>query len=202
GWSRDLTLLAAGLPGLAAIAFYGRDMLYLYRARKRRVIELNARMATFAFTSLGLVVLLVIALLALGKLQEQVAAIVFLVAFGWLSGLGLGKLYKIVAFLTWLECYGPILGKMPTPRVQDLVIERRAQKWFYLYFVAVWLGTAALLWGRPLVFQATTFAMLIATLGIAVQLVRIRRLADVRADDRFPTDMRRPALLHAAVEGS
>lgn len=202
GWSRDVMLLAAGLPGLAALAFYGRDMLHLYRARKRRIIELNARMATFAFASLGLAVMLIIALLALGKLQEQVAAIIFLVAFGWLSGLGLGKLYKIVAFLTWLECYGPVLGKKPTPRVQDLVIEKRAQKWFYLYFVAVWLGTAALLFGRPLAFQTTTLAMLVATLGIVVQLVRIRRLADVKADDRFPADTRRPALLHAAVQGS
>ena len=201
-WSRDLTLLAAGIPGLAALGFYGRDMLHLYRARKRRVIELNARMATFAFASLGLAVALILVLLALGRLQDQVAAIVFLVAFGWLSGLGLGKLYKIVAFLTWLECYGPILGKQPTPRVQDLVIEKRAQKWFYLYFVAVWLGTAALLWGLPLVFQATGFAMLVATLGIVVQLVRIRKLADVKEEARFPGNAHRPALLHAAVQGS
>lgn len=202
GWSRDLTLLAAGMPGLAALGFYGRDMLQLYRARKRRVIELNARMATFAFTSLGLAVLLIIVLLGLGRLQNEAPAVVFLVAFGWLSGLGLGKLYKIVAFLTWLECYGPILGKQPTPRVQDLVIEKRAQKWFYLYFVAVWLGTSALLWGRPLVFQVTSLAMLVATLGIGVQLVRTRRLADVKEEARFPGNAHRPALLHAAVQGS
>jgi len=202
GWSRDATLLAAGLPGLVALGFYGRDMLHLYRARKRRVIELNARMATYAFISLGLATLLIILLLALGRLQEQAAVVVFLVAFGWLTGLGLGKLYKIVAFLTWLECYGPVLGKQPTPRVQDLVNEKHAQKWFHLYFAAVWLGAAALFWGAPLIFQAMALAMLVATSGIVVQLIRIRRLADVKADIRFPGNARRPALLHVAAQQS
>ena len=51
-----------------------------------------------------------------------------LIAFGWLSGLVLAKLYKIVAFLTWLGTYGPAMGRVPTPRVQDLVAERRAAK--------------------------------------------------------------------------
>jgi hypothetical protein len=202
GWDRNIFLLVAGVPALGAMAFYGRDMLSLYRQRRRRVIELNARMAVLAFASLGLAVVLAVALLLLGALQRQVGALVFLIAFGWLSGLGLAKLYKIVPFMTWLECYGPILGKKPTPRVQDLVVEKRAQKWFYLYFAAVWLGTVALLWEQILAFQATATVMLIAILGIAVQLVRARTLADVKAESRLPGEARRPSLLHSFAKKS
>jgi hypothetical protein len=197
GWNRDTFLLVAGVPALGALAFYGRDILSLYRQRRRRIIELNARMAMVAFASLGLAVLLTLALLLLGALQRQVGALVFLIAFGWLSGLGLAKLYKIVPFMTWLECYGPILGKKPTPRVQDLVVEKRAQKWFYLYFAAVWLGAIALLCEQIPAFQAATAVMLIAILGIAVQLVRARTLADVKSESRFPGEAHRPALLLA-----
>ena len=56
-------------------------------------------------------------LTALGRFAEYVGAVVFLSAFGWLSGFMLAQMYKIVAFLTWLEVYGPVLGKAPTPRV-------------------------------------------------------------------------------------
>ena len=63
------------------------------------------------------------------------------------------KLYKIVAFLTWLECYGPVLGRRPTPRVQDLANEPRALSWFWLYFASVGVASAASFLGAPLVFR-------------------------------------------------
>ncbi|MHA6643941.1 hypothetical protein [Mesorhizobium sp. A623] len=197
GWNRNAFLLVAGVPALGALALYGRDMLSLYRQRRRRVIELNARMAVLAFASLGLAVLLAIVLLVLNSLQQQVGALVFLIAFGWLSGLGLAKLYKIIPFMTWLECYGPILGKKPTPRVQDLVVEKRARKWFYLYFLAVWSGTIALLCGQPLAFQLAVGVILVAALGIVVQFVRARMLADVKAESRLANEAPRPALLYS-----
>lgn len=197
GRGLDASLLAAGAVGLAALGFYGRDMLHLYRARKRRTIELNTRMAVLAFVSLWSAVLLGTVLVAFGALQQHIAVVVFLVAFGWLSGLGLAKLYKIVAFMTWLECYGSVLGKKATPRVQDLVVEERAEKWFLLYFASVWAGAAALLWEHPLLFQTTAAAMFVATAGITVQLLRARRLVDVKMSDRFPDGAHRPGLLHS-----
>ncbi len=190
------TLLSVGgFLGLSALILYGRDILHLYRARKRRTIELNSRMAAVALANLAAVAILIIILLGFGALERNVAAVVFLVTFGWLSGLGLAKLYKIVAFLTWLECYGPVLGKTATPRVQDLVVERRAIKWFAFYFLGVWSATIALLLDRPLAFRIAATVMVIATSGIIVQLVRARRLADVQPALRCPTGVRPPRLL-------
>jgi hypothetical protein len=193
-------LLAAGALGLAALAVYGRDIRYLYKARKRPKIELNSRIATLAFASLAAAVVLTLALLALGRLADHVGAVVFLVAFGWLTGLGLSKLYKIVAFLTWLECYGPVLGKAQTPRVQDLVVEPRAVKWFWLYFGTAWIGAVALLLGQGRAFQGCAGAMLFATAGVIAHLVRTRRLANVDTPRRLPQGARRPRLLFAQVE--
>jgi hypothetical protein len=187
-------LLAAGVLGLASLALYGGDAVHLYRMRRRRNIELNSRMAVLALASLAASVVLTVVLLAIGRLSEHVGAIVFLTAFGWLSGLGLAQAYKIVAFLTWLECYGPVLGKRQTPRVQDLVVEARASKWFWLYFLAVWSGTILLVADCASAFRAAAALMLLATGGIITELVRTRRLADVKTA-AYQADARRPSLL-------
>jgi hypothetical protein len=201
-WTGGLTTVlgSAALLGAVALALYGRDMLRLYRARKRRVIELNSRMAAFALLNLTAAVALVAVLLGFGALGRHAGAAVFFIGFGWLSGLGLAKLYKIVAFLTWLECYGPVLGKTATPRVQDLVVERRAIKWFVIYFSAVWVATAALLFDGSLVFRIAAGAMAVATFGIVAQLVQARRLADVNPAMRLPRGVRRPRLLLSRVQ--
>ena len=192
--------LAATLLALGALTLYGGDILQLYRLRKRRVIELNSRMAGIALANLAASVILAIILVATSTLEQHVGALVFLVGFGWLSGLGLAQLYKIVAFLTWLECYGPVLGKTPTPRVQDLVVEQRASRWFQLYFAAVWLATLCLLLGFPIAFRIGAATMAIATAGIVVQLARTRRLAEVKPALRLPAGARRPRLLISTVQ--
>lgn len=188
-------LTAAALLALAALALYSRDILHLYRTRKRRTLELNTRMTGFAFAGLTVAVTLSVALAIFGRLSDHVDAVVFLVAFGWLTSLVLAKLYKIVAFLTWLECYGPVLGKTPTPRVQDLVAEHHASKWFWLHFGAVWFGTAALLADAPAGFRLAAFLMTAATCGIVVQIVNTRRLSNVAAALRHPAGAAMPPLL-------
>ncbi len=195
GGNLDLVLVTAGVLTLVAVLFYGGDIVHLYRARKRPKIEINSRMAALALISLAASIVLIIVLLACGNLGEHIGAVIFLVAFGWLSGLGLAQLYKIIAFLTWLECYGPVLGKAQTPRVQDLVIESHALKWFVLYFSAVWAGTLALLLKYPGLFRVTAAAMMVATLGVVAHLVRTRRLANVNGSLHLPEGARRPRLL-------
>ena len=138
---------------------------------------------------------MVVVLIGLGQLSEQIGAVVFLLVFGWLSGLGLSQLYKIVAFLTWLECYGPVLGKTATPRVQDLVDETRARKWFVLYYLSVWAATAFLLAPYLLGFRLAVAAMIVATLGLTVHLARSRLLSQVSAQSGLPEGTRRPHLL-------
>jgi hypothetical protein len=195
----DVVLVSAGLLGLAALTLYGGDIVSLYRSRKRTKLELNTKMAAWGFLSLAAAILLAVILAASRTFLVHVEAFAFLVAFGWLSGLVLAKLYKIVAFLTWLETYGPALGRVATPRVQDLVAERRAAKWFAVYFLSVWSGTAALLLSQPSAFRIAAFAMTVASLGIVQQLIRTRRLADVTGPLRLPNGSSAPHLLYASI---
>jgi hypothetical protein len=194
------TVLAAALV-LAALALmlYGRDVLQLYRSRRRRSLELNSRIGTIALANLALSALLCVALAALGRFSEYVGAVVFLFVFGWLSGFMLAQMYKIVAFLTWLEVYGPVLGKAPTPRVQDLVAERPAMRWFMLFFAGVWCATGALLAGSPPSFRIAVLAMTAATGGIVLEMMKSRRLSHVPVALRLPASALRPMLLIAAT---
>ncbi len=195
----SLPVALAVLLGLVSLAFYGVDLVFFYRNRKRRHIELNSRSAVGAFLGLCLSAALVLVLLATGTLADHVGALVYLVGFGWLTGLGLSQLYKIVPFLTWLECYGPVMGRKPTPRVQDLVVEGRDHVWFALYFLGVLAGTAALLAGAPGLFRAAAAATLLATLAIAAELVLARRLHNVAPAKRLPEGSARPRLFLPAL---
>lgn len=177
----DIVLSLAALSALATLAFYGRDVIALFRDRKRRALELNMRVARWSLVSLAAAAVLGATLAVAGSFERHVGALVFLVAFGWLSGLMLAKLFKIVAFLTWLETYGPVMGREYTPRVQDLVVEPRASKWFALFFLSVWGATAVLFAEQLLAFRALMLAATIATLGIARELRRVRLRLDVAA---------------------
>ncbi|MBS0529036.1 MAG: hypothetical protein JSS22_06565, partial [Proteobacteria bacterium] len=195
----DGVLAVAGCLGFVTLALYGRNIVFLYWRRERAQLELNATMAAWGFVSLAAAVLLAGVLAFAGSFRAHVEAFAFLIAFGWLSGLVLAKLYKIVAFLTWIETYGPALGRTATPRVQDLVAERRAAKWFGGYFISVWSGTAALLFNQPSAFRIAALAMTVATLGIVRHLIRTRRLADVAGPLRLPNGTSAPHLLYASI---
>lgn len=200
GASLEVVLALGAALGAGALALYGSDMAYLYRARRRRRIELNSRMAAIALANLAAGALLTAIFFAAGELEEHVAVLVFLASFGWLSAFGLSQLYKIVAFVTWLESYGPVLGKVTTPRVQDLVVEARAFKWFFVYFAAVWTASACLFLDLPTVFRVAAAAMLAATAGIVVQLARTRLLVDVKPALRLHGQVPTPRLLRTSIQ--
>ncbi|WP_065751143.1 hypothetical protein [Bradyrhizobium paxllaeri] len=193
----NAVLSVVAVLGLATTILYGRDVIEIFRSRKRRQLELNTRMAVLSFASLAASGLLGVMLVLTGAFAAQLGAFVFLVIFGWLSGLVLAKLYKIVAFLTWLETYGPVMGRAPTPRVQDLVAEARASKWFVIYHMAVWFGTAMLLADQPSAFRAAAAMMMIGIVGIIREVIRTRQLADVQSPLRLPDGACAPHLLFA-----
>ena len=193
----NVVLSVVAALGLATIVLYGRDVIGIFSGRKRRQLELNTRMAVLSFASLAGTALLGVVLVLTGVFVAHVGAFVFLAVFGWLSGLVLAKLYKIVAFLTWLETYGPVMGRAPTPRVQDLVSEARASKWFVIYYAAVWFGTLMLLAGQPSAFRAAAAMMTVGLVGIVREVIRARRLADVESPLRLPDGACAPHLLCA-----
>lgn len=182
-FGRTVTVGIHGIIAIAGIAafFFIWDVLALYRLRKRKALELNTQMSAVAAGALMLSICLFLFLAASGSLTEQIGAVVYLLAFGWLSVLGLGQLYKIVAFMTWLECYGPILGRQAVPRVQDLVNEKRASQWFYIYVGGVGIAVAALLSETDVVFRAAALLQTVAIAVLVIELVRTRQLSYVSA---------------------
>lgn len=185
-------LILAGL-------FYGRDILALYRARRRKALEINMRASIPAFIALGLgVALLPVAVLAHAG-DGLIAALVFLIAFGWLGGLTLAQLVKIVSFVTWLETYAPRLGRGPAPRVGDLVAMPRTGWWFRLYYAGVTLGTVTLAIEAASGFRWAMALCLTGTAGLVAELIHIRRLSQIKAADQPPAH-ERPRLLVARAE--
>ncbi|HKT32246.1 MAG TPA: hypothetical protein VJS89_07130 [Gammaproteobacteria bacterium] len=160
---------------VAAIGIYLWDMVRIYRTRRRTVLELHNKAAVGAFVLLGVCVVMALVLAGLGRFAGDAAIFVFLVVFGWLSGLGLTQLYKIVPFLAWLGRFGQKLGHGPVPRVQDLVDESRSYPWFIIYFIGVLLAALAAFSGEFYVFRAGIGLGVIATLGLMLEYWRAWR---------------------------
>lgn len=195
------TGIAAAALGILALAsaVYGRDILTLYRVRRRKALEINMLASIPAFAALGIGIALLPIAVAAGAGEATIAALTFLLAFGWLGGLTLAQLVKIVSFMTWLETYAPRLGRGPAPRVGDLLAMPRTGWWFALYFGGTALATAALAAGAASGFRWAMLSCLAGTLGIAAELVRVRRLSEIKATER-PPEHDRPWLLLAKAD--
>lgn len=187
-------LALAALLAVVATLLYSADLVHVFRERRRKIVELNIHASYAAFIALFVSVVLFVLPVTRSAAGEVSAAVVYLFVFGWLTGLGLAQLYKIVPFLTWLECYGPVLGRAAVPRVQDLVEEKRASLWFCLYYGAVAAATFFLFAESPTAFRIALLAQLCATVGLIVELVRARILSSVAAPRRFPAGAPRPRL--------
>jgi hypothetical protein len=190
-----LVMLAAVALTFAVLAAYGADVLRIFRARRRKALELNsnASLVSLAFLAAGFVLFSISPLLA--DPVRLGAPAVYLLVMGWLTGLGLGQLYKIVPFLTWLECYGPVMGRTAVPRVQDLVDEERSGFWFWLHFMAVAFGGLCLAFEAHVLFRAVSVCQLLASAGLIFEFVQARRLALAPAPARLPKGAVRPHLI-------
>ena len=172
---------ASGEATVAAGAgLYLWDMRRLYRSRFRRQLDLNSLTAAVSLAVLGVALLGAIAMRIAPRGMDGAGAVVLLALLGWLSLLGLGQLYKIVPFLTWLQRYAPRLGRGPVPRVQDLVNEARARRWFALFLSGALLAEAAALLSLPPLGRIGALLLLVSTLGIGRELLLARRGAPTR----------------------
>ncbi|KQV39954.1 MULTISPECIES: hypothetical protein [unclassified Rhizobium] len=191
GLAAPVAILLFGI----ALIVYLVDITRMVRARRRKILELNtvAGLAALAYLVVAFA-MFALDQIAPDRLSLGPAAI-YALAMGWLSGLGLAQLYKIVPFLTWLEAYGPVMGRAPVPRVQDLVKESRGRLWFVLYHLGVSMGVVALLLSADMLFRLAAFTELAAVAGLAVEFLRARRLRYAPAG--LPQGAVRPHLLYA-----
>lgn len=157
---------------LAGLALYLWDMRALYRQRKRRRLELNAR---YGVIPLGFLAALIAAAMAVrpgGALTRLDIGLVFWALYGWLGGLAFTQLYKITPLLIWLTHFGKRMGQGNMPRVQDLVNEPRDRYAYIIYFASVALAGSFLCAGWFWAFRAMMAAAFLATLDIARALYR------------------------------
>lgn len=179
------------------LAAYGRDVWRMFRGRRRKVLELNSLVGLVALVFLGGAMATLAAALLLDLDESYGVAAFYLLGLGWLSGLGLAQLYKIVPFLTWLETYGPVMGKSQVPRVQDLVDERHAKIWFFVFYLSVCVGAIAILADIQLLLRIASWCQCAAVLSLALEYLRARRLSYAPVQLRLPPGAVRPHLIYA-----
>lgn len=197
----QLVVVALAAAALASIAVHGRDLATILRRRRRREMEASGRASLAAFTALWVALALVVGAALFGRAGVVLPAVVHLVGLGWLSGLGLAQLGKILPFLTWLEYYGPVMGRRAVPRAQDLLPSRRIEPWFVVFHVGVWIGAIALLAGVSALYRFGALAQCVAVTALVVELARTRRLADVAAE-HLRDEVPRPRFLSTTDLGS
>lgn len=202
GTSPTATIYAATAFGGIAVLIYGLDVHLIFRERKRKSAEMNV-LASLAAVAMLIACFALFGASTMSDLPIDLARpVAYLFVFGWLTGLGLGQLYKIVAFMTWLECYGPVLGRAAVPRVQELVNERRSSTWFLLYFGATVAATVALIADTPAMFRWLALAQLAAVCALAFEFAQARRLAIVPQAVRLPKGAIHPRLFLPSFKGS
>ena len=178
------TLLAGGSPWplawacatacAAAAAFYLADIRRIWRSRRAPVPEVNMRWSRAALAFLALAALLAVPALTLGGPWAEAA--VFVALAGWLSTLTLAQMVKITSFLTWIQVFGPLIGRAPVPMVHDLTDAHAAARCLALWVAGVLGGTLALAAQSPALFDASALALLLAALLHGRELIAIRRL--------------------------
>jgi hypothetical protein len=158
---------AAWIVILVGLAIYLFDMRALYRVRKRRELELNARYGVVPLGYLGALIIAGLVIRLGGGLIRIDIALVFFALYGWLGGLALTQLYKIIPFLTWLNQFGNKMGKARVPRVQELVNEPRDRYAYLAYFLMILLAATSLSVGWSEGFRIAEALAFVATLDIA-----------------------------------
>lgn len=173
GFAAPLTLL--GLFAALTVTLHLAETCRIWRSRRRKSAEVNMRHSLIAL--LFLAVGLALMPLAIDKGGAFAEAVVFVLLAGWLSTLTLAQIGKIVAFMTWIQIFAPQIGRAPMPMVGDLSSAKATDRLLWLWSFGVVLGSIAHIVPSPALFRVAAFLLLLATLGLCVELWRIRRLS-------------------------
>lgn len=189
-------MLAAAITFAITLTAYLVDVTAMYRRRRRKIPELNTLGSIPAFALLAASALAFVVSIPLGLGPNVRIALIYVFAFGWLTGLGLAQLLKIVPFLTWIEAFGPLLGRRPTPRLSELVRERHAAVWLALFYLGVILAGVAIAGNSDSGFRAAAVLQAFCTAALAFELFRARALLNIDGSAKT-APFRQPALLVA-----
>ncbi|HEX6587552.1 MAG TPA: hypothetical protein VF039_00905 [Longimicrobiales bacterium] len=137
-------LLAAGVA-----AFLAQAALF-YRHRHRPALDPGMRLVAAALALLGVGLALAGPMLLADASARVATAYVLVVVLG-ISLFVAAHYYKIVPFLVWYHRFGPLAGKRPVPRVNELYSSRLASTAALLLVVGVVALAAAVLAGSAAV---------------------------------------------------
>jgi hypothetical protein len=143
GWLGQL----AAVSLLAGIACFIVQAQRLYRRRMRRAFDVHVPFVAVAAASM----LAAAGLLVAGLVRHASPIDPVWIAIGWLAIFGAagtaieGFFYKISTFLVWLKRYGPVAGKQPVPKLEELYNRRLAMAGWALWTIAIVSGTVVIM---------------------------------------------------------
>lgn len=180
-WAMGVTL---GLIPVIAI-LYLSEITRLWQSRRRAAPEGNMLWSRAALAFLGLAVLLALPGWFIGGVWAEAAIFVALV--GWLSTLTLAQMVKIVSFLTWIQIFAPRIGRQPVPLVQKLSNAQAVAFCLALWSAGAVTGCVALLLASSAGFRLAVALLTLAALGLVRELIAIRHLSHLAAQERPAT---------------
>ena len=114
------------------VILYVFTLFNLIKLRQRKMVD-----STFRFWQLGLTCLIpALLLLTVDPFRlDEIFGYLFVITFliGFACSVSNGMLYKIVPFLIWLHRFSPLVGKIKTPAMKDIIADAPARKQFYLF---------------------------------------------------------------------
>ena len=189
GWS--LALLNVGLAGLfvtilfssplkivfacvviAGLALYGRELIAVLRARKRRNLDWGVKYFVTAIALLVPVLALGI-VLALPRLPTTMLTAQLENVYGFLTFIGvvtfaiLGMLYKVVPFLIWYASYSQAIGHSKVPSLAELYSPALQAAGYWLFLAGLSLTSVATALGHETCVR-TGCVVLLASVGLFV----------------------------------
>lgn len=166
---------------VAVVALYLATAARMSRQRKLKKPDMSLRGGLWAAATLGPAAMVLVAA-ALARSQAQALAGGALLLLGWLSGLTLAFIPKIMGFLTWMEVFGPRMGRAPVPPTATLTEARRIALGLSLWAMGTAVLSASLALGLSLSAQGASILLLAGAGVIARETWAVRRLAHLPHD--------------------